>query len=272
MPGVITASMAVRIRLLRLWAEYRLGFLTVAMSALGGIVSSDPPTIPMARAVAIGVFVLLGVIMCCLVYLQQRERRWADEKLHEKIDRLDERAAEAARLQAFSQELQERVLVLTRENAELAKANSGAISGGDSFCWMNFVHQWGYPCPAFVVEGKFPLFGVSVRIFDVTAQQLGIRRQDVAIDLGDLFAGRAWMNATARLPFTGESAQDFNLFFSARNGMWNQKLLTREVGGDWIMATRVWRCAGSDASESLVFERVDPGFPLNAAGEVEWGV
>jgi hypothetical protein len=264
--------MAVRIKFQRLWADYRLGVLTVLMSVLGGIVSSEPPATPLARAVALGSFVLLGVIMCLFVYLQHRERRAGDEVMHKKIDQLQNAAAEAARLQTLTNELQERVLARTQENAELTKSNTGVVSGGDSVCWMNFIHQWAYPCPVSLVEGKFPLYGVRVKIFDISAEQVGIRRDDISIDLGDLSAGRAWMNPTARLPFTGGTAQEFNVFFSARNGMWNQKLLTRKVADDWLTATRVWRCAGSEAPEGLAFERVDSAFPRDDAGEVDWGV
>lgn len=98
----------------------------------------------------------------------------------------------------------------------------------------------GLSVPVFVVFGKHTLYGVKVRITDLNKERKGIR--------------------------------PVSPFFSARNGMWNQKLRLRKVDNGWSTAVQVWSCDRSKPQGIPIFEKVDDNFPKNEKGLVDWGL
>ena len=73
-----------------------------------------------------------------------------------------------------------------------------------------------------------------------------------------------------RLPL-GDGPRRLNVFFAARNGSWTQLIRLHPVGGDWEMATRVFRGDMRDSKTiTILLEHIDAAFPRNAAGQVEW--
>ncbi len=168
-------------------------------------------------------------------------------------------------------QLQSEVAELGRVNAELAKESIGAVTGGDSFCRMLVNHQFGYPTPIFVHSGKHTLYDVDIRITDVRKLKLGIRPSDIALKVPELHPGGAYLNPTACLPFSDCQEQDFNIFFSARNGMWVEKLRLRRTGDEWATACQVWVTNPTEASKEPVFEEISPDYPKAQNGTVDWG-
>lgn len=67
-------------------------------------------------------------------------------------------------------------------------------------------------------------------------------------------------------PFTlgNGDTRRFNIFFSARNGFFNQALRFKKIQGKWVSATKVKR------EEKVIYEEVDDEFPRTAEGNVEW--
>ncbi|MEW5992867.1 MAG: hypothetical protein AB1744_00530, partial [Candidatus Zixiibacteriota bacterium] len=85
---------------------------------------------------------------------------------------------------------------------------------------------------------------------------------DTNIQIGNMIRNTA---STFR-PFNlGTSARrDFNIFFSARNGLFTQLLRMRKVDGKWFYATKVQK------QDKVIFEKIDDKFPRNDIGEIEW--
>jgi hypothetical protein len=176
-------------------------------------------------------------------------------------------------LKATIGQLKSEVAEQGRVNAELAKESIGAVTGGDSFCWMQVNHQFGYPTPIFVHSGKHPWYDVDIRITDLQKLRSGIQPSDVALRVPELNPGRAYMNPKACLPFSDDQGQDFNIFFSARNGMWVEKLRLRKKEGEWTSACQVWITNPTAAApREPMFEEISAGYPRAEDGTVDWGV
>jgi hypothetical protein len=158
------------------------------------------------------------------------------------------------------------------------KRNINTVTGGDSFCYLDFAANG--TLPTFVQRGKYPISDVSARIVDLkkfdrliaTNPQPSLQEllsADTSVQLGELTPNAALVRGTVKL--VGQSAR-FNIFFSARNGFWTQKLRLRLVGGKWVRAIRVTTTEiGRDKKgPKKLFEKIDKGFPRNAKGEVDW--
>lgn len=118
-------------------------------------------------------------------------------------------------------------------------------------------------------EGKHPLYDIIARIVDLQkASQLKgqfsldtMKYTDATVQIGNLIPRAGSVLQTFQL---GDVMQrDFNIFFSARNGMFEELLRLRKIDGHWRRALRVRR------NEKTVFEKIDKEFPRNNKGEVE---
>jgi hypothetical protein len=95
----------------------------------------------------------------------------------------------------------------------------------------------------------------------------GIALSDnIFLPVGELPAGKAYINEKFGIPFSDDSAQDFNITFSARNGMWTELLRLRKIKDHWSYAIRVIRritVDGSQIPETPIYEEVDKDYPRN---------
>ena len=66
-----------------------------------------------------------------------------------------------------------------------------------------------------------------------------------------------------------ETRRAYNVFFTARHDQFMQYLRFVRVGAQWFVAYRVVRQLGGDEGPVLR-EFVQEGYPLNAAGQVDW--
>jgi hypothetical protein len=91
--------------------------------------------------------------------------------------------------------------------------------------------------------------------------------------VGELQVGTS--QATNRsIPFSDASAQDFNVFFSARNGMWTELLRLRKTAGHGSKAIRVFRGPTAENPEppkEAIFEQIAEDCPRHNQRLVEWG-
>ena len=131
--------------------------------------------------------------------------------------------------------------------------------------------------PTFVVKGKYPLYGVTARIINNEEyKSIDIIHKDVAdivsigifIKLGDLSDREVWV--TSDIPISVSSGyKDYIIQYSARNGMWIQFLRIKKINGQWFQATRVVR--GKGAKHKVLYEDIDPNFPKDQDGHINWG-
>lgn len=256
-----------------------MGAITVAMAVAGAIISVSPPSRLVYKIAYIATFVLLGCAAVVFVIRQSRDSAKADTELNNKVSELSASSEEIATLQAFNNELQSKILDLAKTNAQLARESISTVTGGDSFCYMDFNYQFGRPIPVFLHSGKYPLYDVGVRITDlnkfrkmVELKQPLTLSSDINLSLGELQVGKSWFSPAVFIPFSDETAQDFNIFFSARNGAWTEELRLRKVGNDWCQALRVsfMPLGATKSSDKPVFEKIAKEFPRNEDGSVDW--
>jgi len=118
------------------------------------------------------------------------------------------------------------------------------ITGGDSFCYLTITNV-GTPIVSHV--GRYQLSGVQIRIVDIIRfkrlaelNQLSPRSTaDVILEPGALAVGQAWIDQAIRIQFSNPDKADFNIFFTARNGTWDELLRMRRINGQWEQAIRV---------------------------------
>jgi hypothetical protein len=241
------------------------------MAVLGGVVSTIGPTDMWIRLAFIAAFIWLGVGAWIIVGKQTAEAAESAAELRRQITDLETATAEAARLQALTTELQKQVLEMSRLNTEMAKEGLATVTGGDSFCWM-IMSQPRCTSPVFLHSGKYPLYDVSMRVADMNKARMDIFPFDVLqMSLGEMQPGLVKVNGNLLLPFSDENAQDFNVFFTARNGIWNEFLRLRRIGDHWSFAVQVWRFNPSDPPKVPLYEQISDDYPRNENGLVDWG-
>ena len=163
-------------------------------------------------------------------------------------------------------------------STELKLANS--ITGGDSFCFLMVRNISPSSNTGRIMVshlGEYNLYDVRARIVDLEkSEQLReeldqlkvqptfdtIRQADTNISIGNLISS----SVLVLHPFTlgNGDTRRFNIFFSARNGFFNQVLRFKKVHGKWVYALKVSR------EEKVLYEEVDDEFPRTAEGNVEW--
>lgn len=135
-------------------------------------------------------------------------------------------------------------------------------TGGDSFCYLTLYHfdMSSSVAQNFTIirEGSYTLFDLRIRIVDMDENKDIFNRQ-----WGEMSAPAEYELAKWLL----RPSVYYRVFFSARNGMWNQDLLLRKSDSDqcWLAATRV---LGKNGRE-VIFQHMDNGFIENF-GEPSW--
>jgi hypothetical protein len=164
------------------------------------------------------------------------------------------------------------------EIARLNRENANAITGGDSFAWADFqvfgadgrpVNAYTMPdelllLPIIIHRGQYPLYDVAVRFTEVTrGKAFDISGSLRSYAVGNMAAGLATTTGI-RLPHHGKDIE-FNIFFTARNGVWVQHLRKRWVGDGWATANKVLR------GTQELHREVSANFPRQQDGSIDWG-
>ena len=150
------------------------------------------------------------------------------------------------------------------EIADLNREIAGLVTGGDSYCYMavtsiNPAKSIGLL--VFVQQGKDPLYGVAARVVDLQRfEQIKsnltfttLAQAQKHITIGDMAAGTATM--TEPIDLGDGTRKDYNIFFSARNGLFNQELHLRKIANRWLHRTQVTR------NGHLIYEKADADYP-----------
>ncbi len=153
---------------------------------------------------------------------------------------------------------------LARESNELRNV----ATGGDAFAYIS-IGLGALQSPTIFVShsGVHPLYGVSARMVDL--QLFGtipppitlaaIATAENLIDVGDMTPGFGRLIGTAE-PFVGP-AQDYNIFFTARNGGWTQMYRARLIDNVWVSASCVCRDLHGLGHGTVLHAERDAGFP-----------
>ncbi len=177
-------------------------------------------------------------------------------------------------------ELNKSVAEKSEEIVALNRTIVSSVTGGDSFCYLDFTRTPAATTDLFLVhQGKYPLFDLTIRVVDVEkfksiASGPGVTLQDVLQadalrqTVGTVIPSSS-ITLSDRWPLPASGRKDYNVFFSARNGFFIQLIRLRRIDGVWKRALKVTR--DNEKGETItLLEKVDDGFPRDKAGQVEW--
>lgn len=149
------------------------------------------------------------------------------------------------------------------------------ITGGDSYCYMDVTEDGTL---AFLHVGKHPLSGVQPRIVDMVkfrrSENPGLNFSTI-LDPFDLAVGKSMVKLDAKIAFSDPAKQDFSIFFTAKNGSWDELLRMRKVEGVWQRAMKVRiEIPPKNKNGKLTFkkvkEEVSKSFPRDDLTDSEW--
>lgn len=186
---------------------------------------------------------------------------------------------------AREQTVSERELKRKNEEiVELSRQIAYSLTGGNSYCYLAFSlpDKNGATARLSIVHaGQFPLYDVRVRFLDLDkfeiyvnskAQSSGkitygdLEKAELDLNIGNLNPSQAYSLGDWPMPQSGEAR--YNVFFSARNGLFTELVRIKRIDGKWVSAYRVKRSQG-DNLETL-YEKIDPAFPRDKDGKVSW--
>jgi len=185
---------------------------------------------------------------------------------------------------AREQTVSERELKKKNEEiVELSRQIAYSLTGGNSYCYLVFSLHPESPLARLniVHAGQFPLYDVSVRIVDLDKFETVVKSKarsnyrltyadleeaQQAFTIGNVKPGQAGDLGDWPMPKSREAR--YNVFFSARNGLFEECVRIKRIDGKWVSAYRVERRQG-DKLETL-YEKIDPTFPRDKDGKVSW--
>jgi hypothetical protein len=154
----------------------------------------------------------------------------------------------------------------------------GHVSGGRSFCMLLPIVAGAENSTDKVFllnQGNYPLFDLRGIICDVDHLNEIIRTRtghidtaNFAIECPQVLIPKQAEDLPCQFYLKKGDRRVFDISFQARNGAFTQELRFARVGGVWVHATRVFR----SRPDELCHEYVDPAFPLNEGGQVDWKV
>lgn len=143
------------------------------------------------------------------------------------------------------------------------------ISGGNSFCFASFSRNYlGENNLTISHQGNNPLYDLTIRVVDLDKFNLHSGNPLHAQDFEQTFSVGTMLpnqiNTLFKLTVSEhENSKSFNIFFSARNGMFYEQLRVKKINHEWVSAFKVDR-------KKTLLEAVDDKYPRNDAAEVEW--
>jgi hypothetical protein len=272
-------------------------FTQLILGAMGIYVSLRPPKGHHWRW--IGAFIVVGLLGVVLTgWIAQRASN-AQEAANGRISQAVTAAtnANAAATNANNAVLEEQKEVKSARDDEkaaydqLARAitnTSGQVTGGDAVCYLDIFGEQIPPSTASLRKwGHQPLYDVNAILwighsFPGASLGQGIA-QTQPLRIGNLPEGDrpSFLDIPlGAFDFKDQRAVDFIVAFSARNGSWHELMYLRRIGemgagGKWMKAIRVYKIEFTlepyrQRKRVLIFERIDPGFPMEGISWQDW--
>jgi hypothetical protein len=159
------------------------------------------------------------------------------------------------------------------EISSLNKEIVNLVTGGKSYTYFIFSGTIHNPL-TLVQKGKHPLHNAKCRLITLgDYTKLPSRspfayfsKNEKRLDLGNLESG-AW-GLQPKFELTDSPIQGFNVFFEARNGVWEQMIRIRKIDNNFQWATKVIRKL--ESTEEILYEHTSEKFPLNDKGKIDW--
>lgn len=174
------------------------------------------------------------------------------------------RVSRQARTDRGLKNVEARIIGLTSDLESATTRLLSTVSGGDSYAYIMMMDAGPNAfTPMVCHSGEYPLSNVSVRLCDLNTFKANLAAgnpgaSDTIASVGELAPNTGSEFGT--VVRAASPSQDWNAFFSARNGMWTQRIRGRLTGGSWQFATCISRHAG--AATELIYTKVPKGFPI----------
>lgn len=177
---------------------------------------------------------------------------------------------------------------IVEKSEEIARLNekiTGSITGGNSFAYVLFLSinmELNSSLLSVVQKGDYPLYDISIRIVDVDKFSLfknqegpldynKISKAEKVLNIGNLGSGHSTILAPWKFP--NKNSVNYNIFIGARNGLITELVRMKRVNGVWKTAYKVIRQIfekDMKVEVETLLEKIDPDFPTNIHGEVDW--
>jgi hypothetical protein len=174
-----------------------------------------------------------------------------------------------------------------RENGDLKEQLSAlrqgvqnvqqAVTGGESFCYVDLVFDRDSAMLVVINEGEVPLYDISFRMWDPAdygPQSQPSRsiedffEKSINTEVGNLSPKSTRILRRIALPIS--DSKKFEVTILARNGPFTERLRLQKVGGSWTRAVRVYSGSMNREESAVILEKIDPGFPRDQSGKVRW--
>jgi hypothetical protein len=227
-----------------------LGCITVLMAVLGGVVSVHAPQAKGTRWSYAIVFIVLGVLAVVFTIKVSREAGEAAGTVKTALNGLKIATDRNAVLEGVNNEQSKQIIALSNKAVGLAQNSILTTTGGDSYCYLVLASNFPPSIPLCIHEGKYPLYDVKARVVDISRMERAMARgekfvpnftNDQGVVFGDVPLGSVAVPGSTSIRFSENEFQSFNIFFSARNGLWSEALRLKKVNGNWVTAIQVSR-------------------------------
>lgn len=144
------------------------------------------------------------------------------------------------------------------------------ITGGKSFCFASLTQNFlGERNLSIMHQGDFPLYDLTVNVVDLDRFNKHAGNPEYACEYQKLFSIGTMLpnqsnNLCKVLLLDQESSKSFNIFFSARNGMFTELLRIKKINNEWVSAVKVL-----DGEKTLLQSHSEE-YPKKTAGEIDW--
>ncbi len=215
-------------------------------------------------------FSLLALVTLVALFLGSRAIGTVNSQInetHEKLDilikELDVNRRQLSKLQAENAQLLKKMLGYDFDLLEM-------ITGGNSFCYVEcnpHTDNSGTWFPVVIHHGDIPLYDVDIRIINLRRvnqvdRTLPVyeRQQftDILLNVGNLPVDRSFASTELRIPLDEEFG--YNIYITARNGYFMQKLRFCHQNGQWLTGTEMKKYRNASFEDS-VYTQFDDGFP-----------
>jgi hypothetical protein len=137
--------------------------------------------------------------------------------------------------------------------------STNIMTGGDGFCYITRIDNVGREM---IHNQQYPLYNVNARIVDLDKSNL-IRNPTVE-DVANSQIIRFYSELTPNMLHFGDpwdlgngTSRSFNIFWSARNGNFEQLLRFKKINNKWVYATKIIK------NGKTLLEDIQREFPKN---------
>ncbi len=180
----------------------------------------------------------------------------------------EDKVQSASQRAQFETELRKK----SEEITALNKTIAASVTGGDSFCYVEFIVGSDRITPTITSHGKYPVYDVNIQMRDEDEKDESVA--PIRLNIGTMSAQQQQTaNRTLPLP-SNKDALRFKILINARNGWFTEILRLHRVNGKWKTAMKITKDPLPDddanAPPTVLLEWVDPEFPRGQDAQVEW--